>query len=99
MPLACIVCTSVLVVSNPSTSYIWTDSSADALGGPLSCHCHETFRPGCQHERQTTGAAIAAGAVAMAGVRAPACAGSHAADSSRALSTVNDASRLLTEQV
>src|SRR4051794_41728350 len=62
MPLACIVWTRVLDVSKPSTSYIRTSSSADAFGGLLSCHCHETPRPGCQQLGHGIGAATEAGA-------------------------------------
>src|SRR5690349_16314724 len=99
MPFACIFWTSVLDVSNPSTSYIWTDRSADALGGPLSCHCHETVLPGCQHDRQATGAATDAGAVVRAGARPAARTGSHADSTSTTERSDRDASRFLTEQV
>src|SRR6478672_4109532 len=89
---------SVLVASNPSTSYIATSSSADALGGLLSCHCHETFRPGCQQPGHATGAATRTGATGRARIGA-ASAGSQADDSSTRQSRDGTASRSLTERV
>ena len=55
MPRACIAAISAAEASNPSTSYILTSRRAEAFGGLASCHCHDTFGPGCQQPGQATG--------------------------------------------
>src|SRR5436853_80852 len=92
MPFVCILVTRRFAVSNPSTSYIATLSRADPFGGLLSCHCHETRRPGCQHAGHATGAATAAGAVTGGLATAPARPGAHA-DITAAQTRDNEASR------